>query len=412
MSPMRLADAHRPLQERAGSPINTPLRRVLMTADAVGGVWRYALDLSATLRDRDIEVTLAAMGPPPSLAQRRAADAAGVDVIAAPFKLEWQDEAWPDVDRAGAWLLDLESARRPDVVHLNGFCHASLPWQAPVIVAAHSCVCSWWQHVRGTDAPREWTEYRHRVAMGLACARMVVAPTAAMLGAIVREYGWVFSDARVIPNGVRRVSPATTTGGKSRLVLAAGRLWDDAKNIAALCQVAPAIEWPVYIAGDARRPSGRAAANDSPDDVTPTSTWAHVEFLGQLDPAQLESWFDRAAIYALPARYEPFGLSILEAAMAGCALVLGDIDSLRENWSGAAVFVAPDDCDALRTGLSRLIENPRERECLAVRARERARHLTVERAADAYLRAYADARTTPAHLRAGRSPIDSLKGTP
>ena len=34
-----------------------------MTADAVGGVWTYALDLAAALRDRDVEVTLAVMGP-------------------------------------------------------------------------------------------------------------------------------------------------------------------------------------------------------------------------------------------------------------------------------------------------------------------------------------------------------------
>ncbi len=33
----------------------------------------------------------------------------------------------------------------------------------------------------------------------------------------------------------------------------------------------------------------------------------------------------------LPARYEPFGLSVLEAALSGCALVLGDIPSLRES---------------------------------------------------------------------------------
>ena len=54
----------------------------------------------------------------------------------------------------------------------------------------------------------------------------------------------------------------------------------------------------------------------------------------------------RAAIYALPARYEPFGLSILEAALSGCALVIGDIPSLREIWADAALFVPSDGHDA------------------------------------------------------------------
>ena len=38
--------------------------------------------------------------------------------------------------------------------------------------------------------------------------------------------------------------------------------------------------------------------------------------------------------------YEPFGLAVLEAAQAGCALVLSDIPTHREMWDGAAIFVA------------------------------------------------------------------------
>ena len=48
-------------------------RRVLMTADTVGGVWTYALDLSAGLGRSGIEVVLATMGrlPPPQQRARR-----------------------------------------------------------------------------------------------------------------------------------------------------------------------------------------------------------------------------------------------------------------------------------------------------------------------------------------------------
>ena len=41
-------------------------RRVLMTADAVGGVWTYALDLAQGLNEADIAVRLAVLGPAPS----------------------------------------------------------------------------------------------------------------------------------------------------------------------------------------------------------------------------------------------------------------------------------------------------------------------------------------------------------
>jgi glycosyltransferase involved in cell wall biosynthesis len=100
----------------------------------------------------------------------------------------------------------------------------------------------------------------------------------------------------------------------------------------------------------------------------------------------------------LPARYEPFGLSILEAARAGCALVLGDIASLREFWDGAALLVAPDDGDALRDALLRLIDDDTLRARFGARARRRAMFMTASRMADAYLAAYEEiaARTAPA----------------
>jgi hypothetical protein len=44
--------------------------KVLMTADAVGGVWTYALELSGALARHDIEVVLATMGPLPDTALR------------------------------------------------------------------------------------------------------------------------------------------------------------------------------------------------------------------------------------------------------------------------------------------------------------------------------------------------------
>ena len=47
------------------------------------------------------------------------------------------------------------------------------------------------------------------------------------------------------------------------------------------------------------------------------------------------------------ARYEPFGLAVLEAAQAGMRLVLSDIPSFRELWDGAATFVASRRADLL-----------------------------------------------------------------
>jgi glycosyltransferase involved in cell wall biosynthesis len=99
----------------------------------------------------------------------------------------------------------------------------------------------------------------------------------------------------------------------------------------------------------------------------------------------------RASIYALPARYEPFGLSALEAALAGCALVLGDIPSLRELWRDAALFVDPDDHERLTHTLQRLIDDYELRRTIAQRCRARALAFDSRTMAAGYLRAYESA---------------------
>jgi glycogen(starch) synthase len=348
-------------------------RRVLMTADAVGGVWDYALQLAEGLGTCGVEVTLATMGPLPRDDQRAAArEVPGLRLVESDYRLEWAEQPWDDVARAGSWLLELEAQAQPDIVHLNGYAHGALAWNAPALVVAHSCVCSWWSAVRGAEAPEEWVAYRRAVREGLRAATAVVAPSAAMLHALSAHYGAV--TGTVVPNG--RDAAQFHTGPKEPLVLSAGRLWDEAKNVAALASIAHGLAWPVALAGETQNAPGEPV-HDGP-----------VEYLGRLSSADLRSWMARASIYAMPARYEPFGLSILEAGLSGCALVLGDIPSLREHWDGAAAFVAPDDREALRSAIEGLIDSPARRSELSRRARERGQEFTVGRMADAYRRLY------------------------
>jgi glycosyltransferase involved in cell wall biosynthesis len=344
--------------------------RVLMTGDTVGGVFTYVCELAGALATRGVETTAALMGRPPSAEQLHALDRAGVaGVHARDCKLEWMDDPWADVERAGEWLLELEAEVEADVVHLNGFAHGGLPWRAPALVVGHSCVLSWWEAVRGGRAPREWDRYRAAVTCGLAAADLVAAPTAAMLQELRRLYAFA-AETVVIPNGRR---PPRRRFPKQPFVLGAGRLWDEAKNLAALDAAAASIDWPVVVAGD------------EPDDrARPRHAW----LLGRLSNVELEERFAAASIFASPATYEPFGLAALEAGLAGCALVLGDIPSLREVWGDAAAFVDPDDPDALAAELRRLIGDSRWLRERAAAAEARARLFTPERMAAAYLDAY------------------------
>jgi glycogen synthase len=349
--------------------------RVLMTTDAVGGVWTYVLELCDALAAHDVDVVLASMGPLPSEAQRHdAACIANLHLTTSQYKLEWMDEPWSDVERAGEWLLKLADDEHVDLVHLNGYSHAVLAWTKPVVVVAHSCVYSWWHAVHGSRPPQTWEHYRHMVENGLNHASAIVAPTESFLACLRRSYTFA-TPHRVIPNA-RSAADLRSATIKAPFVLASGRLWDEAKNFKMLDEAALGLPWPILAAGETISPDG-----------TPTGA-KRLRCLGTQTRAQLASLLKRAAIFVHPALYEPFGLSVLEAAHAGCALVLADIPTLRELWNGAARFIDPRDSSAVRDALQTLIADDSQRRLLGERARQRAQEFGVERMGEAYRSLY------------------------
>jgi glycogen(starch) synthase len=346
-----------------------------MTIDTVGGVFTYGTELAAALNRRGTEVVIVTFGREPSDDQRRQLTRAGVErVVETGLKLEWMPEPWRDLATAERLLLELERELAPDVVHLNGFAHGDAPFRAPALIVGHSCVFSWWAAVHGSAPPADWARYRTVVRSGLAGAAAVVAPSRTMLSELERWYGPLRVSGQVILNGT---SLAETAGsaGRDPIVLGSGRLWDQAKNAAALHRVAhrPALRDQILLAGE------------SGDGPTPAGG-AHV--LGRLAPERLAELRRRTTVYAAPARYEPFGLGILEAARDGCALVLGDIPSLRELWNGAGLFVDPDDDAGLGDALEMLLAAPETAAGWGRRARERSRAYSAVAMGDAYLDLY------------------------
>ncbi|MPZ71863.1 MAG: glycosyltransferase [Nitriliruptorales bacterium] len=339
--------------------------KVLMSADCIGGVWTYALELSTQLCARGHDVLLAVTGGELTRGQRRDVELLGIEWDARPFRLEWMRDAWSEVAAAGEWLLDLAEVHDSDVVHLNDYSHAALPWGRPVMVVAHSDVVTWWRAVHGADPPPEWERYRRQVARGLAAADLVVVPTEALREDLHNAYG-ITSTTTVVHNGRTGYD---THEAKRDVIVAAGRVWDEAKNVALAVRAADGLRWPLLVAGSGDVPGGGV--------------------LGPLEGAQLRRLLAQAQIFVEPARYEPFGLAALEAALARCALVLGDIASLREVWGDAATYIDPSDQNGLRAALQSLID---DRAALTERqaaAAERAARFSPQIMATAYEQLYA-----------------------
>lgn len=345
--------------------------RVLMTADTIGGVWTYARDLASALRDHGVTFELATMGEPLSNDQREEiADLDNVRLHESCFQLEWMEQPWEGVDRSGEWLRLLEESTNPDLIHLNGYSHAALDFTAPVMVAAHSCVTTWWNAVKGESPPPSWNHYRRRVTKGLRQAELVVAPTRALLVAMESHYD-LPSSRHVIYNGA---DPSHfRVGQKEPFVFSAGRLWDEAKNMRRLLEAAQHLDWPLHLAGN-----GCEELN-SPELVKP---------LGRLTSSGMKEVLSKASIYVHPALYEPFGLAPLEAALSGCALVLSDIPTLREVWGDAAMWCDPHSGLSIASAINELSRDPVQLKEYAERSRKRALEYSLERFGRSYLELY------------------------
>ncbi len=349
-----------------------------MTADAVGGVWVYAVELARALCEDGYKVMLVANGPRPRSDQvRPLRGVRGLELRVTDLRLEWMDPEGADIERAGDVLLNTADEFRPDIVHLNSFREAILDWPAPAVVVAHSCVQTWWRACRGGDlSEARWRLYCDRVAAGLSAADVWVAPTAAFRDAIVATYH-LSNQGRVIRNGL---SVCVPTLMKRPVILGAGRLWDEAKNLAAVVAIASDLPWPIHLAGETRGPDGGRVGTSG----------GSVKFLGTLPRPALLDEMGSASIFVAPALYEPFGLTVLEAGACGCALVLSDLPSFRELWDDAALFVDPHDRNAIRTALQSLCWDKDLRGGLQAKARSRASDFSQSAMAGAYGRLYGE----------------------
>ncbi|MEA3002856.1 MAG: hypothetical protein QOH81_1644 [Sphingomonadales bacterium] len=328
--------------------------RLLIAADAVGGVWQYSLELAREVAGLGFEPVLAVLGPAPSAAQRR--QARGLRLIDTGLPLDWLAEDAAELLLAARGLRALAVREQADIVQVPSgalLAGASLPM--PTVAVQHSCVATWWQTVRGTALPRDFAWRAERVGAGLGEADAVVAPTAAFAGALSEIYGPVA--IRAVHNGRRPFGLAATA--PHDCVFTAGRLWDEGKDLRTLDAAAARLPVPVHAAGPTRGPNGAAIAFEA------------VHPLGELDPGEIGRWLAARPVFVSTALYEPFGLAVLEAAAAGCPLVLSDIATFRELWDGVAIFVPPGDGEGFAEAIAEIVGADALRHALGSAARER-----------------------------------------
>ena len=359
---------------------------ILVTTDTITGVWTYTRELVTSLVTNGVKVTLVSFGEIPLPEQVAWMDHLhGLDYRPTAFRLEWMQEAENDFLDSCRYLEWLIREVRPDVLHSNQYCYGALEADIPRVVVAHGDLVSWWVTVHGHQpAHTSWlARYKSIVNQGLAAADAVVSPSTWMRETL----GTCYIRSRhecVIHNGRNPIffNPYVS---KEDTVLAVGRWWDAGKQVSLLTQHPH--EMPVCIVGS--EAPGYIPRAPIRADVKLAIDKVSVSFKGPQTEAQLRTLYSRASIYAATSRYEPFGMSPLEAALSRCAIVANDIPTFREIWADAAIYFERNNAASLAENI-RLLSEDRDL-CRAYgnlayqRARER---FTAKRMLDDYLQLY------------------------
>lgn len=345
------------------------LNRILLTTDSVGGVWQYSLELARGLARQNVHTILVVLGPPPESAQRQEATAIpGLQLMVSDLPLDWLAETLNQLEFAAQSLAAMARQINADTVQLHAPAlvgHAR--WPVPVVAVAHSCVATWWQAVRKSPLPPDLTWRAEATWTGLTRADRIIAPSASFADSLRDCYG----TTRPIDIVLNARTPTPANAQRQQHALTVGRLWDEGKNFATLDLAAGISAVPVLAAGPATGPNG-------------TQFYPrNIRMLGSLDTTSLAPEYARASVFVSISHYEPFGLAVLEAAQAGCALVLSDIPTFRELWSGAALFVPGDQPDQIAAAIETSL---REAEIQGTRASQHATRFSVPQTTAAILR--------------------------
>ena len=117
-----------------------------------------------------------------------------------------------------------------------------------------------------------------------------------------------------------------------------------------------------------------------------------VRFLGEVDDATKMQELAAAAVFVAPnTGGESFGLILLEAMAAGCAIVASDLASFHYVAGDAATYSPPGDAPALARALGTILRDQDVRSEYQRRSKDRVRTFDRRQVVSDYLKVYAEA---------------------
>jgi glycosyltransferase involved in cell wall biosynthesis len=271
--------------------------------------------------------------------------------------------------RAGVLHLPLDQSRRPlSILRAACLFHKQLRTFRPDIVHAHmrtGLVLAWfWRRFEKYALVGHVHNVHDRESMTMGLADRVIAVSESV-GATMAAHGIPRRKLRVVLNGtlngahqprLEEVAPALLARPAIVTVCGMNRRKGIEELLEAFDEVARKFPGAhLYLVGDGpERGEFELLARRSPH-------CGRIHFEGY--SAAPQSYMLSADVFVLAARRESFGLVLIEARAAGCAIVATNADGIAEalDHGQCGMLVPPRDASALAQALCHMLENDRER---------------------------------------------------
>jgi glycosyltransferase involved in cell wall biosynthesis len=269
---------------------------------------------------------------------------------------------------AGAQLMGLPMGQ-PIVI--DGLAYGAMPEEAkslreryPLVALVHHPLAL----ETGLD-DAEAAALRKSERAALACARHVVATSAATARLLIADYGVPAERLTVVQPGTDRAAPHESRR-QALMLLTVGAIVPR-KGYDVLVEALAQLKdhfWRLVIAGDNTRSPETAARLD--EDIARYGLSDRIEIAGPVSDKRLAELYAAADLFVLPSRFEGYGMAYTEAVAHGVPVIGTNAGAIPETVPpGAGVLVPPDDVHALTATLRLLIDNEPERKQLAAGAR-------------------------------------------
>jgi glycosyltransferase involved in cell wall biosynthesis len=340
----------------------------------IGGSERHLLALLPALAAHGVDVTFVGLDDP----------AWDPEPFYARLTVPTEHVACPrDLDPALARRLRRTLARlRPDLVHTH-LVHAD-GYGALASLGAQWALVS----TKHNDDPFRTGVFRFVERAVTRRAQRLIAITHSLARFVVERVGLPSSKVEVVHYGLDAPPEAWGAGldppAEGRLLVAVARLVEQ-KGLDVAVRALPDLPADVRLAVLGEGPD-RAPLEALARDLGVSDRLLLPGRVGDVG-----AWLRRAEVVVHPARWEGFGLALLEAMLARKPVVASSVSSIPEIVADGetGVLVPPDDVSALARALGRLLEDAALAARLGEAGRERARsEFSVERMTSATLEVY------------------------